>query len=167
MGAPFIRGFFIAGLLFATPVQNARVLRDIAKEKAKYENADSPVKRAKSVPKLGREEYIAARQALRDGDQNAALQYLRDYNEQASAAHDELEKSVADPEKHSNGFRQLQISVRERARELKDITSRVAFDQRKPFEELQKALDALNQKLILELFPNQPNHKKQPDQKNP
>jgi uncharacterized coiled-coil DUF342 family protein len=95
------------------------------------------------------------------------LRYLRDYNEQANAAHDELAKSVADPEKHSNGFRQLQISVRERAQELKDITGRVAFDQRRPFEELQKALDALNQKLILELFPNQPNHKKKRDQKSP
>ncbi|HLW83036.1 MAG TPA: hypothetical protein VKS20_13445 [Candidatus Acidoferrales bacterium] len=167
MGAAFIRGVFIAGLLFVTPVQNARVLRNIAKEKAKYDNADNPVKRAKSVPKLGREEYTAARQALKDGDQNAALQYLRDYNEQANAAHDELAKSVADPEKHSNGFRQLQISVRERARELKDITARVAFNQRKPFEELQKALDTLNQKLILELFPNQPNHKKKLNQKSP
>lgn len=155
------------GLMFATPAQSARVLRNLAKDKAKYEKADNPIKRAKAVPKLGREEYLAARQALKEGNRDAALEYLRDYNEQATSAHDELAKMTADPEKHSNGFRQLQISVRERARELRYLATGVAFDQRKPFEDLQKALDALNQKLILELFPRQPDHKKKRKTKIP
>ena len=112
------------------------------------------------MKKLGDEEYKAASEALKSGDQKAALQYLQDYYDQASRAHEELDKMGVDAEKHSNGFRQLQISVRERARELKEIMGRVAYDQRKPFEEVEKGLDELSQKLILELFPGHSKHNK-------
>ena len=160
-----MRGLLIANicaaaLLLGAPAQSSKTLRNLAKAEEKYDKADSPVDRAKAVKKLGDEEYKAAREALKEGNQKAALQYLQDYNQQASRAHEELEKMGVDPEKHSNGFRQLQISVRERARELKDLMGRVAYDQRKPFEDLEKGLDELSQKLILELFPGHSKHNK-------
>ncbi|MGC1289694.1 MAG: hypothetical protein WA855_00305, partial [Candidatus Acidiferrales bacterium] len=74
---------------------------------------------------------------------------------------------AVDAEKHSNGFRQLQISVRERERELRELMSRVEFDRRQPFEDLEKALDVLNQKLIQELFPNLPANKQSKKAGNP
>lgn len=160
-----VRGLLIAnicaaGLLLGAPAQSSKTLRNLAKAQEKYDKADSPVDRAKAMKKLGDEEYKAAREALKEGNQKAALQYLQDYNQQASRAHEELDKMGVDPEKHSNGFRQLQISVRERARELKDLMGRVAYDQRKPFEDLEKGLDELSQKLILELFPGHSKHNK-------
>lgn len=166
MGAAFVGKICVFAFLLAPPIQNARLLRNIAKEKEKFDRAANAVSRAKTVPKLGRDEYKAAQEALKSGDRQVALQFLKAYNDQAISAHEQLEKAVAHPEKDSNGFRQLQISVRERARELKYLTSRVTFNDRQPFEDLQKGLDALNQKLILELFPRRPLHEKKKKKKH-
>lgn len=153
--------------LFAAPMQSARVQRDLAKEKLQYDRADSAVSRAKALGKLGREEYAAARQAIDAGKIDESLQFLRDYNQQAIDTHAALLKTGADPAKHSNGFRQLQISVRERERDLNALIRRVGFEESQPFEELQKSLDGLNQKLIQELFPRRsPNKQTRDEQKD-
>ena len=146
--------------------QTARVQKEIAKYEANYESKTKPVDRAKAVVKLGRAEYVAASQSLDAGNVRGAFEFLAKYNEQAITAHDALEKMDVDPEKHSNGFRQLQISVRESLRELREIMGRVPLEQRESFVALEKDLDALNQKLILELFPRQPGHKFEDEKKH-
>lgn len=159
MRAALFATLCILGLAPPAPAQTWKVQNDLAHDKYKYEHADNAVDGAKALGKLGHEEYVAARQAIDDGKTDAALQFLSDYNHQAVAEHEALLKTGVDAEKHSNGFRQLQISVRERERELRELMTRVEFDRRQPFEDLEKALDALNQKLILELFPNLPANK--------
>lgn len=154
------------GSTLVAPAQSKRVEKDLAQDKAKYEAADNPVNRAKAFEKLGHEEYVAARHALDSGNTDEALQLLSDYNEQATATHQALLKTGVDPEKHSNGFRQLQISVRERERDLKELMGRVAFDQRAPFEKIESTMDGLDQKLMHELFPNRPVNN-QSQHKNP
>lgn len=146
--------------------QTARVQKDIAKYEANYERKTKPVDRAKAVVKLGRAEYVAASQSLDAGNVRGAFEFLAKYNEQAITAHDALEKMGVDPEKHSNGFRQLQISVRESLRELREIMGRVSLEQRESFAALEKDLNTLNQKLILELFPRQPGHKFEDEKKH-
>ncbi len=150
----------------ALAAQTARVQKGIAKYEANYESKTNPVDRAKAVVKLGHAEYVAASQSLDAGNVREAFEFLAKYNEQAIAAHDALEKMDVDPEKHSNGFRQLQISVRESLRELREIMARVPLEQRESFVALEKDLDALNQKLILELFPRQPGHKFEDEKKH-
>lgn len=157
------------GIVFcsmALAAQTARVQQDIAKYEANYESKRNPVDRAKAVVKLGRAEYAAARQSQDTGNVRGAFEFLAKYNEQAITAHDALEKMGVDPEKHSNGFRQLEISVRESLRELREIMARVPLEQRESFAALEKDLDALNQKLILELFPRQPGHKFEDEKKH-
>jgi hypothetical protein len=156
----------MVGFMLGAPAQSQRVQKDLAQDKVKYETANNPVDRAKAFVKLGHEEYVAARRALDSGNTDEALQFLTDYSDQATETHDALLKSDVDPEKHSNGFRQLQISIRERERDLRDLMGRVAFDQRGPFEKLDKAMNGLNQRLMQELFPNRPPNK-QAEPKNP
>ena len=152
--------------LLAGPFQSARVQRDLSKDKLKYDHAENAVDRAKALGKLGREEYAAARQAIDAGRIDESLQFLRDYNQQASDTHAALLKTGVDASKNSNGFRQLQISVRERERDLNELIRRVGFEQSQPFEELRKSLDELNQKLIQELFPRRsPNKQTRDEQK--
>ncbi len=158
------------GIVFcsmALAAQTARVQRDIAKHEANYRSKTNPVDRAKAVVKLGRAEYAAARQSQDAGNVRGAFEFLAKYNEQAITAHDALEKMGVDPEKHSNGFRQLEISVRESLRELREMMGRVPLEQRESFVALEKDLDVLNQKLILELFPRQPGHKFEDEKKRP
>lgn len=157
------------GVIFysmAPAAQTARVQKDIAKYEANYESKTKPVDRAKAVVKLGRAEYVAASQSLDAGNVRGAFEFLAKYNEQAITTHDALEKLGVDPEKHSNGFRQLEISVRESLRELREIMGRVPLEQRESFSALEKDLDTLNQKLILELFPRQPGHKFEDEKKH-
>lgn len=144
------------GFMVWPPAQSKRVEKDLAQDKIKYERADNPVDRAKAFVKLGHEEYVAARRALDGGNTDEALQFLSDYDEQATDTHEALLKTGVDPEKHSNGFRQLQISLRERDRDLRDLIGRVTFGQRAPFEKIEGAMDRLNQKLMEELFPHRP-----------
>lgn len=160
MGAALLARICMLGVMLTAPAQSARVQNDLAKDKLKYDRAETPIDRAKAIGKLGHEEYVAARKAIDADNIDQALQFLRDYNNQATDVHDALVKTGVDPEKHSNGFRQLQISVREREREMKEFIARVGFGQRRPFEALQRSLDALNQKLILELFPRQPGNRR-------
>ncbi|HKV28424.1 MAG TPA: hypothetical protein VJN90_09165, partial [Candidatus Acidoferrales bacterium] len=47
----------------ALAMQTLRVQNDIAKDKAKYERETNPIGRAKALTKLGRAEYLAARQS--------------------------------------------------------------------------------------------------------
>lgn len=150
----------------ALAAQTARVQKDIAKHEANYESKTNPVDRAKAVVKLGRAEYVAASQSLDAGNVREAFEFLAKYNEQAITAHEALEKMGVDAEKHSNGFRQLEISVRESLRELREIMGRVPLEQRDSFATLEKDLDTLNRKLILELFPRQPGHKFEDEKKH-
>lgn len=144
------------GFMLGAPAQSKRVEKDLAQDKARYESADNPVSRAKAFEKLGHEEYVAAHRALDGGDTDQAFQFLSAYNEEATETHQALLKTGVDPEKHSNGFRQLQISIRERQRDLRDLMVRIPFDQRGRFEKIEKDMDGLNQKLMQELFPNRP-----------
>jgi hypothetical protein len=150
----------------ALAAQTARVQKDIAKYEANYERKTKPVDRAKAVVKLGRAEYVGASESLDAGNVRGAFDFLAKYNEQAITAHDALEKMGVDPEQHSNGFRQLEISVRESLRELREIMGRVPLEQRESFAALEKDLNTLNQKLILELFPRQPGHKFEDEKKH-
>jgi hypothetical protein len=155
------------GLMLAAPAQSGRVQKDLANDKLKYDQADNAADRAKALGKLGHEEFAAARQAAAAGKFDEALQLVKDYNDQATSVHEDLLKTGVDPEKHSNGFRQLQISVREREHDLRELISRVGFEQREPFETVQKTLENLNQKLMIELFPRRAPNKQSNDQKNP
>jgi hypothetical protein len=137
---------------------SARAQKDLTSSKAHYESETDPVGRAKALVKLGRAEIRAARESGDAGNLDAALKYVKDYSDQAQASHDALVKTGVNAEKHSGGFRQLQISVRESARAVREIAGQAPFAQRQPFDALQQDLEALDQKLILELFPRQPGH---------
>ena len=151
-------------LHFAAPPQQStplseKVQKELAKSKAHYDGQNDPVGRAKALANLGRAEIRAAREMADAGNYTAALEYVKDYGDQARAAHDALVKTGVNAESHSAGFRQLQISVRENIRAIPDIAGEVPFAQRQPLEAQLQELENLNQQLILELFPRQPGHK--------
>ena len=156
MGARALIPVCLLGLAMTAFPQSARVQKDIAKHQAEYASETDAVRRAKIVAKLGQAESKAAQQSVDIGNFVEALDFMKDYDEKASETDRALDKTGVNPESHSNGFRQLQISVRENLRTVRQIANRAAFDQRQPFLDLAKHLDALNQKLLGELFPRRP-----------
>lgn len=167
MSATIVLGLALP--IVAMPLQKAllsnRVQKELMDSKAHFNGENDPVGRAKALEKLGRAEIRAAREMADAGDFTAALQYLKDYSDQAHAGHDALVKTGVNAEKHSNGFKQLQISVRESVRSIREIANEVPYAQRQPFDDQQQDLEKLNQQLILELFPRQPGHKLQEEKK--
>jgi hypothetical protein len=155
----------ILGLAMAAMPQSVRVQKEIVKRQAEYASETDAVRRAKIVVKLGQAENKAAQQSVNIGNFVQALDFMKDYDEKASDADRGLDKTGVNPESHSNGFRQLQISVRENLREAREIANRAPFDQQQPFLDLAKHLDALNQKLLAELFPRRPHQENEEKQK--
>ncbi|HEV2288740.1 MAG TPA: hypothetical protein VGR81_07295 [Candidatus Acidoferrales bacterium] len=156
MGARAVIAVFVLGFTFVAAAQSARVQKEIARHQAEYASETDPVRKAKIVVKLGRAENKAAQQSADIENFVEALDFMKDYEQKASETDRMLDKTGVNPESHSNGFRQLQISVRENLRTVRQIANRAPFDQRQPFLDLAKHLDALNQKLLAELFPRRP-----------
>ena len=67
-----------------------------------------------------------------------------------------LDAMEHDPDKHPGGYKQLEISVREMLQRLDEALVPMTADQQKPFLDIRKELDAIDHRLIHELFPRQP-----------
>jgi hypothetical protein len=78
------------------------------------------------------------------------------YRDEAALCMKELDAKVADPEKHSGGFKELEISVRQSLRRLDELLVSMTAEEQKPFLEVREDLDRMNRHLVRELFPRQP-----------
>lgn len=126
---------------------------DLAKDRASFERETNPVHKAKLMVRLGREEMDAVEKAAADDDLSKALVGAQEYQAQADAVAKALDATGVNPEKHSAGFKELQISVRDELRRLNSVIVGLSGDDQKPFLSIHNDLDALNRHLINELFP--------------
>jgi len=145
----FLGAFVFAGLLLAPgPAQTP-----LEKLQTKFERETNPVHKAKKLTELGRAEFDALREALNSGNVEGAAKLAERYRDQAAAAHSGLVAAGLDAGKHADGFKQLQVSLRENIFKLRDLTPTLPLDQRAPFLAVQHDLETLNQRLLDELFP--------------
>lgn len=129
---------------------------DLAKDRVKFEHETDPVRKAKLMVHLGRAEFEEIEKQAGDNNLDEALKGAREYEEQAGSVAKALDATGANAEKHSSGFKELQISVREALRRLNYLMVGFPGDEQKPFHPIRDNLDALNRHLIDELFPRQP-----------
>lgn len=127
---------------------------DLAKLRAKFAQATKPVDKGKLMVRLGRAEFDQIEKQVSDNNLSAAAGSLREYQEQADSVGKALDGLGVDAEKHSAGFLQLQISVREALGRLNNIVVGLTADEQKPFVDAREDLDALNRHLLGELFPS-------------
>lgn len=118
-----------------------------------------PVKQAKDVVRAGQTQLERMRHEVRNEDYDAALRVLREYRDAIKSAHSGLKASGRDAEKKPNGFKNLQIHIRQSIPRLEQTILSVPVDQREPFETIRKELDAIDKELIDALFPRQPGKK--------
>ena len=87
-----------------------------AELRSKFTNETDPVRKAKLLGPLSEAEF---REILKDADSEnfgGALAIFQQYRDEAQACKKALEGKEPDPEKHPNGFKQLQISLRQALR---------------------------------------------------
>jgi hypothetical protein len=122
----------------------------------RYSHESDPIRRAKLLPKLGDAEFVAVQKKLDDGNVTDALAAVREYRDQAQSCVTALDAKESDPEKHSSGYKQLQISLRESLRRLDNMMAGLTGDDQKPFRVLRNDLEQMDRHVIHELFPRQP-----------
>jgi len=124
--------------------------------RAKFEHEADPVHKAKLLLPLGESEFKDAESALASDKAAESLDILKKYLDEAQSCEKALEEKFPDAEKHSNGYKQLQISLRGSLRRLDAMIVGLNEDDRKPFVEIRGQLDEIDRHLIHILFPKQP-----------
>lgn len=139
--------------LVLLPLQATSSINDLL---SRFEHDSNPIHRAKLMPKLGDAEFAAVRKDVDDGDVPAAVQVLQKFRDQARECMKDLDALGTDAEKHPNGFKELQISLRETLRRLDALMGDLTRDEQDQFAGLRKEIDSMNKHVIRELFPRQP-----------
>jgi hypothetical protein len=124
--------------------------------RAKYVHETDPVHKAKLLLPLRDSEFKDAESALANEKLSEALNILKQYLDEAQSCEKALDAKFSDPEKHANGYKQLQISLRGSLRRLDAMIVGLTEDDRKPFVEIRGQLDEIDRHLIQQLFPKQP-----------
>jgi len=141
-------------MLFASaPIAKAQTASEL---QTKFEQEDDAVRRAKMMTKLSRADFHEISQQMAAGDDTDALTTLQQLVDDARSCSTALDQREKNPEAHSNGFKQLQIAMRESIRRLDDLIVSLTRDDQAPFLLIRDKLDQLNRHLIHELFPRQP-----------
>ncbi len=136
----------------------AQEFRTTAQLRARFAHETDGVHKAKALQPLGDSEFKDIEIALAEDKIPEALDILKLYVDEAQMCAKALEAKTSDPEKHPNGFKQLQISLRESLRRLDAAIVGLSADDRKPFVEIRGQLDEMDRHLIQQLFPKQPAH---------
>lgn len=122
---------------------------------ARMEREHDPVKKAKLEIRLGRVKLEQAIDAYSNDDVERGDKLVGTYLQHMQNCWDTLRGTARNPVKKPDGFRQLDIALREDARRLEDLEHRVPYDQRGPLSSVAKDVDRLHQAVIQALFPQE------------
>ncbi len=139
-------------------VASAQEFKTTAQLRERFTRESDGVRKAKALQPLGDSEFKDIDTSLAQDKIPEALEILKLYVGEAQSTAKALETKTPDPEKHPNGFKQLQISLRQALRRLDAVIVGLSADDRKPFVEIRGQLDEMDRHLIQQLFPKQPGH---------
>jgi hypothetical protein len=141
----------------------------VAELQAHFDKESNSVKKAKLLAKLGDLQFEEARRAGKEGDNNTVDATMEKYRDNVRAALNALKKQHADAEKHSNGYRQMEIHVKEGIREVEDSMLAAPAPYKPPLQIVRQDLIAIDEELIQLLFPHRPADKQlaPPTEKQP
>jgi hypothetical protein len=135
--------------------------------RAKFTRETDPVRKAKILIPLGDVEFREIQKEVGADNAQGALTILQQYRDEAQASQKALEATGHDPEKHPNGFKELQISLRESLRRLDNVIVDLSGDEQKPFRDIRQELDQIDRRLIHQLFPRRPEPDREPQPNKP
>src|SRR5215472_4066774 len=127
-----------------------------------FDHEINSVKKAKLLVKLGDAEFEEARRAEKAGDNNAVDATMEKYRDNVRAALDALKKQHADAERNSNGYRQVEMHVKQGIREVEDSMLAAPGPYKPPLQIVRQDLISMDEELIRLLFPHRPADKPVP-----
>lgn len=129
---------------------------------SRFDHESNSIRKAKMLEKLGDAQFEEARQAGKNGDNDAVDLTMEKYRDNVRAALDALKKQHPDAEKHSNGYRQMEMHVKLGIREVEDSLLAAPAPYKPPLQIVHQDLIAMDDELIRMLFPHRPGEKKPP-----
>jgi len=128
----------------------------LAAAQAAYDHATAPVEKAKALAKLEPGVFTHARQTLAAGDDVGSLAQLQHFRDETNATMAALETIGSMAQNHPNGFKELQIALREAVRQMDNIILALPPDKHPWFNDVRSDLVDAQNRLIEMLFPRQP-----------
>ena len=156
MGMPgyLWRMLLCAGLIVLPALSAAaQSIKDL---QAQFDRETDSVRKAKLLVKLGDAQFDETRRAGVAGDDNTVGYTLEKYRDNTRAALEALKKQHPDAEKHSNGYRQLEMHVSKGIREVEEAMAAAPEPYRPPLQIVRQDLIAVDKELIKLLFPHHP-----------
>lgn len=130
-------------------------------EKYEKEKKKDAVHQAKALAKLLPKAVEAAGLEIQTGEVDKGIDLLTHCRDESERVYQALLATGRNPVKKSDGFRQLQIALRESVRGLRGILYQLPFGRRSPVEAVRADMEQLNGQILQKLFPPpKPKHKK-------
>jgi hypothetical protein len=143
----------LAVLVFVFPPSGTETLAEL---QGRFDRETNAVHKAKLLERLGDAQFEAARSAEQAHDSVTVGLTLEKYRDNVRAALEALKKQHPNAEKHSNGYRQLQIHVRKGIREVEETLLVAPEPYKPPLEIVRHDLIAMDDELLKMLFPARP-----------
>ena len=124
-----------------------------AQLRSRFVKETDPVRKARMVALLADSEFREMHEKIDAGDLAAAAEIAGRVRDEAQASKKLLDAKSRDAEAHPDGYKQLEISVRESMRRLDDIMVSLAKDEQAPLAEVRKDMEELDRQMIHQLFP--------------
>ena len=132
------------------------VTESLTELQARFDNEVNAVRKAKILERLGEAQFEEARRAGKAGDNNTVGLTLEKFRDNVRTALEALKKQHPNAEKHSNGYRQLEIYARKGIREVEESLLMAPEAYKPPLEIVRGDLIAIDDELLKLLFPNRP-----------
>jgi hypothetical protein len=124
--------------------------------RARFCKETDPVHKAKLLTQLSDSEFREIQTLLGAGNLTDASPIANQLADEAESTVKALDARGRDAEKHPEGYKQAEMSVRGSLRRIDNILIELSGDDQKPFLEVRNRLDELEKQLIRELFPHRP-----------
>ena len=124
--------------------------------RARFNQETNAVRKAKLMRDLGETEFKDIDRDVDAGKLSDAAAGFERYRDEVRSSEQALDATGTDAEKHSSGFKQLEISLRESIRRLDVIIPTLTADQQARFLAVRSDLSQISQHLLQELFPHAP-----------
>ena len=152
---PRLAATLLLAVLVCTGVGSV-VVEDLAQLQERFDRENDAVRKAKLLAKLGDAQFEKERAAARENDYVTVGLVMEKYRDNARTALDALKKAHPEAEKHSSGYKQLEIHVGRGLVEIRDVIIAMPEPLRPPMELVQKDLQDIDVELLRLLFPRRP-----------
>lgn len=140
---------------------------EVAQLQDRFDHENDGVRKAKLLQRLGDAQFDRERAAAKSGDFLAVGVEMEKYRDNVRSAFELLKKTHHDAEKHSNGYRQLEIHVAHGIREARDVILAVPEPYRPPMQLVEQDLRDIDTELLRLLFPRRPGEQREQPPKPP